>query len=58
MSIIIQTVNDENVDVNGKRVYLDHNQNWVATVELTTQEKNAFNQHLNSKNKQKKPTSD
>lgn len=55
MSIQINTVvAGEQFEVNGKLVYLDHNQNWVATVELTTQEKEQFNKHLATLNN--KPT--
>ncbi len=56
MSIKINTVNEESIEVNGKLIYKDHNENWVATVELTIQERNAFNLHLvalNSKEENK-----
>ena len=33
---------EEKYEVNGKIVYLDSEENWVATQELTTNEKQAF----------------
>ncbi len=54
MSVEIKTIDSENVEVNGKLVYKDHNENWVAKVELTTQEASAFNNHLQALKRQPK----
>lgn len=49
MSIKIKPIEKgEKYKVNGKVVYLDSNQNWIATEELTTSEKNAFNNYKNA----------
>lgn len=46
MSITIKPiVEHESYDVNGKEVYKDSNNNWVARQELTTNEAKAFNEH-------------
>lgn len=43
MSIKIKPIEQgEKYEVNGKVVYLDSNQNWIATQELTTNEAKAF----------------
>lgn len=43
MSIRIEPITDhERYSVGGKEVFKDGNDNWVATQELTQQEKNAF----------------
>jgi hypothetical protein len=38
-------VQNEHYEVNGKDVYIDCNENWIASVELTTQETNAFSNY-------------
>lgn len=49
MSVRIQPVVDnESYSVNGKLIYKDSNGNYVAQVELTTQEANAFNNYKKS----------
>lgn len=34
--------------VNGKQVYRDSDNNWIAPIELSSIEKQQFNAHLNS----------
>ena len=46
MSVAINKIDDRNYTVNGKSIYKDANQNWVAPVELTTKEKKTFTDHL------------
>ena len=43
MGIRIKPIEDHvSYDVNGKKVFKDQNGKWIATVELTQQESNAF----------------
>lgn len=49
MSIKIKPIEQgEKYEVNGKVVYLDSNQNWIATQELTANEGKAFQNYLNA----------
>lgn len=46
MSVIIEPITDhESYSVNGKEVYNDGSDNWIARQELTSQELNAFNNY-------------
>lgn len=46
MSVAINKIYDRNYTVNGKSIYKDSNDNWVAPVELTNNEKETFLEHL------------
>lgn len=46
MSVEVKKIDSENIDVNGKRVFKNHNEQWVSTVELTSQELNELCRHL------------
>lgn len=46
MAIEIKETDHDTIVVNGKEVYKDANQNWIARQELTTQEQNAFNNYI------------
>lgn len=48
MAIEINILKDDEILVNGKPVYKDQNDNWIAQIELTQSEAKALNQHLNS----------
>ena len=54
MSIEVKTIDNEHIEVNGKLVYLDTNLNWVATVELTSNESEAAQRHIASLKRQSK----
>lgn len=46
MSVRIEPITDhERYSVNGKEVYKDGSDNWVARQELTSQESNAFHNY-------------
>lgn len=45
MITIKPIVEHESYDVNGKEVYKDTNNHWIARQELTTNEAKAFNEH-------------
>ncbi|QQV91546.1 hypothetical protein Peternella1_10 [Winogradskyella phage Peternella_1] len=49
MTIHIQQTKDNEVLVNSKLVQKDMNDNWVEKIELTTNERQAFYKHINSK---------
>lgn len=52
MSVVIKTIaTGEKYEVNGKLVYKDGNENFVATEELTTQETNEFRRHIKAENR-------
>lgn len=57
MSVEIIKVNERQYSINGKHLYLDTNNNWVATEEITTRESETFRKHLESikKNNLKPP---
>jgi hypothetical protein len=42
---IIPIVDHESYNVNGKEIYKDTNDNWIARQELSTQETMAFNNY-------------
>ena len=43
MSIVINPISDHELyEVNGKEIYKDSNENWIAREEFTQQERNAF----------------
>ncbi len=43
MSVVIVPIKDhESYEVNGKEIYKDSNDNWIAREEFTQQERNAF----------------
>ena len=46
MSIVITELNDDQIMVNHKIIDKDTGGNWIARVELTQQEHNAFQKHL------------
>lgn len=48
MSVEIIKVNERQYSINGKHLYLDTNNNWVATEEITTRESETFRKHLES----------
>lgn len=45
MSVEIKKVNDTEYTINGKEIYKDTNNNWVAREELTTAELKEFRRH-------------
>ena len=53
MSVKIELSETENeqYEVNGKVVFKDSNGNWIALLELSTQEQLAFNNYIKSKQK-------
>lgn len=60
MSVKIKPIDiGEKYEVNGKIVYLDSNENWIASQELTTNEVNAFGNYrqaiIENKNIKKHP---
>ncbi len=44
--ILVEAITDTSIRVGKKVVYLDCNDNWVAVSELTTLEKEAFNDYI------------
>ena len=48
MSVTIKTISDTQVQVNGKTVFKDMNGKWVASSELSENEKKILQQHLRS----------
>lgn len=48
MSVKINHIDDRKMTVNGKEVYQDTNDNWVAREELTVTEAAVFSKHLRS----------
>ncbi|MBU2923025.1 hypothetical protein KO504_16875 [Winogradskyella psychrotolerans] len=50
MAIHIQQTKDNEVLVNNKLVQKDMNDNWVEKIELTTNERKAFYNHINANN--------
>ncbi|WP_264520362.1 hypothetical protein [Flavobacterium sp. N1994] len=55
MSVKVNQIDGETITVNGKTI-LFQSENWVAKTELTTQESEALQLHLNSINR--KPEAD
>ena len=56
MSVDIKRISDEEITVNGKVVYKDHNEQWIGR-NLNTLETKAFNEYiiaLEKFNKQKR----
>lgn len=46
MSVVIKPIVDgSQYEINGKDIYKDTNENWIARQELTGQEQNAFNNY-------------
>lgn len=45
-TIIVKKVGNESLKVGNKILYKDLNDNWIATTELSTKEKEALNQYL------------
>lgn len=46
MSVVIRPIVDgSQYEINGKDIYKDSNENWIARQELTSQELNAFNNY-------------
>lgn len=50
MATKIIQVSDEEIHVNNKPVHKDMQGNWIASVELTTNEQQAFLNHVRSSN--------
>jgi len=46
MAVSIQQIADNKILVNGKTMYQDMQGNWIAPVELTTNEMQAFQEHI------------
>lgn len=46
MSVQIISINSHTISVNGKEVYKDQNDNWIAREELTAVEYKAFRQYI------------
>lgn len=46
MATTINQISDTEISVNGKMIYRDVNGRWVTTIELTTQESEAVQQHI------------
>lgn len=46
MAIEIKTISEERIRVNNKIVYRDKDGHWVSVSELTTREKEAFDNYL------------
>ncbi|MGC1471516.1 MAG: hypothetical protein WA775_02895 [Psychroserpens sp.] len=44
----IQPIADDKILVNDKLVYLNQDGNWIAKIELTNNETEALNNHLNA----------
>lgn len=51
MAIEVKETDHETILVNGKEVYKDQDNNWIARTELSSQESLAFNNYLNAKPK-------
>ncbi|MBK5213399.1 MAG: hypothetical protein JJE55_07045 [Flavobacteriaceae bacterium] len=49
MAVTISSPQTDQVLVNGKLVYQDSNNKWIASEELTISENSAFRKHLQSK---------
>ena len=46
MNYKIKKINEDQFSINGKILYIDGEGNWVASVELTTKEIEASNNHI------------
>jgi len=51
MAVTITAPQDDQLLINGKLVYQDSNEKWIASEELTTAENTAFRTHLQSKSR-------